>query len=145
MTTRALWQSSAAAMLLLASACSLLLPERHTAPQPAVLEHYGDAAQVTVPETAPAGVPATVQVVSYGGGCIREGFTDVVTEGMTVDVRPFDFHTTGEKVVCTAELALFRRDVQLRFDQPGTATIRIHGRRMPGEEPVTITRTLIIQ
>jgi hypothetical protein len=32
MTTRALWQSSAAAMLLLASACSLLLPERHTQP-----------------------------------------------------------------------------------------------------------------
>ena len=142
---RALIPIAAAAALLLISACSLLLPERSAEEQPAVLEHYGDPARVSVPDSARAGEPFTVELASYGGGCVRKGRTDVANEGMTADIRPFDYHNTARNVVCTAELSLYRHDVTVRFDRPGTATIRVHGRRMPNGEPVVITRTVVIR
>ena len=129
----------------LASACSTLLPEHHDEQQPAVLEHYGDPPRVTAPASVLVGDPVTVSVTSYGGGCVRKGYTDVVQgERMTVSVRPYDLYVGDGKVVCTDELALYQHDVTLRFDQPGTATIRIHGTRMPGGEPITLTRTVVV-
>lgn len=129
----------------LASACSALLPERPSEQQPAVLEHYGEPPQVTAPASVLVGEPVTVSVTSYGGGCVRKGYTEVVQgQGMTVSVRPYELHAGDGKSVCTDELALYRHQVTLRFDQPGTATLRIHGTRMPGREPITLTHTVVV-
>ena len=143
MKMRHLLTLPAAAGLLAAQACSLLLPDREKR-EAAVLEHYGDPARVTVPQTVAAGVPFTVRVSSYGGGCVRSGGTDVSGQGNTVDVRPYDLRTTGENVVCTSDLKMYDHDVTLSLPTPGTGTIRIHGRRLPGDEPVVIERTVTV-
>jgi hypothetical protein len=100
-------------------------------------------AKVTVPATAERGQPFEVKVITVGGGCVSEGPTRTRTQGMTAEVRPYDVHNGS--VVCTADVRLFEHTATLRFDTPGTATVRIVGAGEPGAGPITITRTVTIQ
>ena len=100
-------------------------------------------AQVTVPATAVRGEPFDVTVVTIGGGCLSKGPTRTRTQGMTAEVRPYDVHNGGP--VCPADVQLYEHTATLRFDVPGTATVRILGAGKPGLELVTVTRTVTIQ
>ena len=142
MTMRALARLGAGVALLAGAGCSVMGADGGE--QPGLIQILPSApAQVSVPQTAPRGAPFTVEVVTHGGGCLLQGPTRVRTSGMAADVRPYDRHTGGR--VCPADVALYRHTATLRFDQPGTATVRIHGRGEPGAESVTVTRTVTIQ
>jgi hypothetical protein len=109
------------------------------------LEFHGTPVEVTVPATAHAGEPFTVHVVTWGGGCTAKSDTDVSVSGRTADVRPYDVTVSDPAVVCPEILRSLPHDVTVRFDTPGTATVRVHGRRAPGSATVVLTRTVDVQ
>lgn len=113
--------------------------------QPSYIAHPGAAAEVDVPATVRAGEPLTVQVVTFGNGCNTAGGTDVVVRGLEANVLPWDLDHSSEKVDCPDLLRTFRHSATVRFEQPGAATVRVNGRRLPGDEAVVVTRTVTIQ
>lgn len=106
------------------------------------LEYHGTSVEVTVPATARAGEPFTVRAVTWGGGCTSRGDTEVRVSGRTADVRPFDVTRVGQDTFCVDILRSLTHDTTVRFDTPGTATVRVHGRREPGSHTVVVTRTV---
>jgi hypothetical protein len=103
----------------------------------------GQEARVGVPARVNAGADFQVNISTYGGGCHRQGDTEVsVSQGTrTVDVSPFD-EVNVEAGVCTQELKTFSHTATVRFEQPGTAVVRVHGVRLQDRAPVTVTRTV---
>jgi hypothetical protein len=134
---RFLTLSAAAAVL---AGCSVLGPDGRE--RPGIIDPSSPGT-VTVPATAQRGEPFTVTVITQGGGCLQRGPTRVSIRGTTADVRPYDVHN-GERV-CPADVQPYEHTATLRFNEPGTATVRVHGRGMPGGEMVVITRTVTIQ
>lgn len=112
--------------------------------QPSYIAHPGAAADVEVPATVRAGEPLTVQVVTFGNGCNAVGGTDVVVRALEADVLPWDLDHSSEKVDCPDLLRTFRHSATVRFEQPGTATVRVNGRRLPGDAPVVVVRSVAV-
>lgn len=106
------------------------------------LEYHGTPVEVTVPATVRAGEPFTVRAVTWGGGCTSKSDTEVRVSGRTADVRPYDVTRVGRDAVCVDILRSLTHDTTVRFDTPGTATVRVHGRREPGSNTVVVTRTV---
>lgn len=82
---------------------------------------------ITLPATAQRGVPFTATVTTHGSSsCTRADGAEVsMQSASTVQVTPYDLVNVAG--VCTADLHPFPREVTLRFDQAGEATIRVHG------------------
>lgn len=138
MTIHRLIGLSAAAAVL--AGCSVLGPDGGE--QPGIIAPSSPGA-VTVPAAVQRGEPFTVKMITQGGGCLSKGPTRVRIRGATAEVRPIDGHSGGN--VCPADVQMYEHTATLRFDQPGTATVRIHGRRLPGDEAVVVTRALTIR
>ncbi|HEX6371964.1 MAG TPA: hypothetical protein VF006_23775 [Longimicrobium sp.] len=137
----------AAAALLLAAACSSLEPPINYPAVPGILElGPSDPPRIEIPGTARVGEAVTVRVTTYGGGCSRAAMMEIESDGAVIDLRPLDHEPPrGENVFCTRELRLLPAESIVFFTRPGTGTVRIHGRRMPGGEAVTLTRTVTVQ
>jgi hypothetical protein len=110
--------------------------------QPAYLVDDQEA-RVEVPARVNAGADFQVNVTTYGGGCERQGETEVsVSQGTRMaDVTPYD-ETNVAAEVCTDILKMFSHTATVRFEQPGTAVVRVHGLRLQDKAPVTVTRTV---
>jgi len=135
----------AVAALTLAAGCGITYADYGSEPRPAVIDLGApDAPQVVVPREVRVGVPFTVRVTTFGGGCVDKGFTEVAAGASEADVRPYDFHPTDENAPCTRELRSHLHEASVRLEQPGTGTVRVHGRRMRDGEPVTVTRAITI-
>lgn len=100
-------------------------------------------ARVVAPARVNAGASFQVNVTTYGGGCERQGETEVSVsqQARMADVRPYD-ETNVAAEVCTDILKMFSHTATVRFDQPGPAVVRVHGRRLQGKAPVTVSRTV---
>lgn len=109
------------------------------------LEYHGTPVEITVPATAEAGVPFTVRVATWGGGCTAKDDTEVTVSGSTANVRPYDVTATGRNAVCPDILRTLTHETTVRFDKPGTATVRVHGRVEPGSRTIVIKRTVAVQ
>jgi hypothetical protein len=110
--------------------------------QPAYLVDDQEA-RVVVPAQVTAGAHFQVNITTYGGGCERQGKTEVSVSQptRTADVTPYD-ETNVAAEVCTQELKMFSHTATVRFEQPGTAVVRVHGVRLQDKAPVTVTRTV---
>jgi hypothetical protein len=98
-----------------------------------------------VPDTVQAGASFTARVITYGSSsCTRADGADVRVQGSVAEITPYDLHATGN-AVCTADLAPFSREVQLRFGAPGTATVRVLGRPVQGAPPQVVERTVVVR
>lgn len=105
-----------------------------------------DAFLVEAPSTATAGQPFTVAVTTYGGGCIREDTTLVDVSDHRADVVPYQRVYRGlANSVCTLELRVTRRQVQVVISQTGQATVRFIGRSSPGDSLVLAERSVSIR
>lgn len=138
------WMATA---LLAAGGCARAVSGVDADPDAAILAFYGEPAVVTVPETATAGQPFTVEIRTYGGGCVAQGTTEVSVSALTAHLRPRDVRSRTA-TVCTADLRLYRREAFVRFNEPGRATVRIYGVRQDRDvdrEPLVITRTVIVR
>lgn len=141
---RTLLRRTGLAALALAAACS---PAEPGAPvrELGYIEYYETPVEVTVPATARAGAPFTIRVVTWGGGCTSAGDTEATVSGAAADVSPYDLRVDDPGVACPDILRSLAHEAALRFDTPGTATVRVHGRREPGTDVVTVTRTVTVQ
>ncbi|SRR6266446_8029989 len=114
-------------------------------PRPAILQFYSDPVRTDLPDTVTVASAFTVSVRSYGGGCTSQGETEAEVEGLLATIRPFDLVLTDPNVVCIQILRVFEHVATIRFDQPGMATVRVVGRREPGDEPLSVDRTLVVR
>ena len=115
--------------------------------RPGVLQFYDDLLQVQLPATASVGAPITVTVRTYGGGCIRMGPTWTSVRGLVAVIEPLDSVVSRlpPNWGCTAELGLLEHEATVQFAESGAATVRILGRREPGDSPLSVERTIVIQ
>ena len=111
---------------------------------PAILLFYGDTSSVSLPAAARVGVPFSITVVSFGGGCIAHGETELTVHELEAEVRPHRYEAVRlpPNVACTMELRIYRDTVSVEFGEPGEATVRIVGIRRPGDTPYLIERRL---
>lgn len=115
-------------LLLIATACA-----DSTASGPGWKIDYGVLAQpplalLTLPDTVTVGTVISANVATVGSSsCTRPAGIAVAGAGTLLQtLTPRDSVATGH-VACTDDLAMRPHPVQLRFDEPGTATIRIRG------------------
>ncbi len=108
------------------------------------IEFYNDPVIVQLADTVSVTKPTTMSVITYGGGCVRKGPTEVSIDGLDAVVEPFDsVHVAAE--ACTLELSRFLHEVSLQFAERGTATVRVIGMTEPSNMVLTVTRTVVIQ
>ena len=111
---------------------------------PGNLIYVGDTARIEIPPHATVGVPISVAVTTVGDGCYREGPTHVAVQGLTADLAPFDYRTEGSGV-CPSIYREFRHEASLTFSAAGPAVVRIHGMRQPRDEPLVLTRSVVVE
>jgi hypothetical protein len=112
------------------------------------IEHYGDPVHVTIPADVEKSQAFTIEVITYGGGCISQGNTEVQVDGLEAVVAPYDHDVSyqlPEDTVCTAELRLFTHRASIRFDRIGTASVSVYGMKKPGREIVTRRYTVEVR
>lgn len=115
--------------------------------RPSVLGYaHGTAPNIVAPDTVQAGVPFSVTVTTYGGGCIMPGETATIRSTSTVEVRPFEwFVAAGQNVACTDDLRILPHTVSVTLPTPGTATLRVIGRQQPEGATISLERLLVVR
>jgi len=112
----------------------------------AVLDDAGShhLRSLVAPDSARAGVPFTVRVTTFGSSsCTRADGAEVRVAGSVAEIVPFDRHAGGMRA-CTDDLASFPRDVAIRFDAAGPATVRVRGAALNGT-PSVLERTVVVR
>lgn len=83
---------------------------------------------ITSPDTVTAGQPFQVTVTTVGpNGCWRAAGAEMAVQSSLASITPFD-RVEGE--VCTQALVSLPHTLQVQFNTPGTATLRVYGRRV---------------
>jgi hypothetical protein len=130
--------------------------QRRATSQPApqqearILGHLGDEALIA-PATVMAGKDFQITVTTTGGGCERAGDTGVILSNDSATVMVYDFTTaTHPDVACTMIFKRLQHTVTLRFTKPGSALIRIWGRKVgsdtgPIGAPTVIERSVTVK
>ena len=108
------------------------------------IDHYGDGVRMELPTSVGAGDEILVRVLTYGGGCTAKGDTDVVQRSLSVTITPYDHEPAGS-VVCSALLRVHWHEAVIAFENRGVANVTIIGKRRPGDELVTVSRSILIE
>lgn len=97
----------------------------------------GDATEgsLEAPGQVRVGERFTATVTTVGlDGCWEPLGEDVSVEGLRAEIVPFDTDATEEGVACTQALVFLDHPVELSFEEPGEAVIRVEGRRVVGPD-----------
>lgn len=109
---------------------------------------------VTAPDTVLAGIPFQVTVSTWGrAGCWHPDGALLAGGPLAPAITPFDFVRTdldGHPVACGPELVRLHRTVHVLLPVAGTATLRVHGRRIvdwatQASEPLTIEKAIAVR
>lgn len=143
---RSILRLAGCAAILALPACSALTdPDDNATRRPGILEFYLEAPVVSLPAEVRAGQRFTVTVTTHSpSSCTDKGDTRRSVSGLTAEVRPFDIHYSGEGISCADMASLLTHEAELVFSLPGTATVRVHGIRVPSEEEVVVIRTVTV-
>jgi hypothetical protein len=79
-----------------------------------------------------------VIVSTESGGCTKAVETEVKVDGLRAEIRPYN-QTRRElwtTTICTLVLVTNYREIPLRFDTPGMATIQVFGQSEHGPEMI---------
>ncbi len=108
----------------------------------AILVDYGDTTTVTLSTSVRVGVPLSITVTSFGGGCITRGETESTVRGLEAEVRPYRYEIVRlpPNMACTDEFRIFQHTTSLQFGEPGDAHVRVLGLRRPGDAPYVVER-----
>ncbi|HEU4562711.1 MAG TPA: hypothetical protein VFS20_33080 [Longimicrobium sp.] len=110
------------------------------------VEFHADPVRIVAPATVQAGVPFTVQVTTYGGGCVTQGDTEAAVTGSEAQVTVYDMvYEPRPNEGCTMELRMFEHTATLQFAQAGPATLRVRGWKEPAGQEITLTRQIVVQ
>ena len=90
-------------------------------------------AVITAPDEVKAGVAFEATITTTGPAiCWRADGADTQVSGNVAVVTPYDFSPENEDVACGAAIISLPRTVQITFDSPGEATLRVNGRKVVG-------------
>jgi hypothetical protein len=106
------------------------------------ISFYHDPVVVEAPRDVVRGQTFAVSVRTYGGGCVKQGPTNVAIAGGRAIVTPYDVDTGAS--LCTTELRLYTHEAMLRFDDTGTMTIAFRGLRQPEGTQIVEERTVVV-
>ena len=70
-------------------------PSSSTRLNPERIAHFGEGPTIELPAAAVVGEPFAVVITTFGGGCIEQGPTNVVSSGRRIDIRPMDVSRSG--------------------------------------------------
>jgi hypothetical protein len=97
---------------------------------------------ILAPRSVQAGSVFRVTVSTFGStGCIRPDESQVQLTGSVVDITPYDSVWSNDPP-CLPGWQAYPRSLELRFDQVGSALIRLHGRGF--DRTLTLERTLAV-
>jgi hypothetical protein len=103
------------------------------------------ASPVVLPEVVEVGIPFSATVYTLGSGsCTRPDGAEVEIRGQVAHVTPYVRQAVGD-VVCTDDLVTQPREVRLRFDTPGEAVVRVHGRPWRTDRPGHFDARIMVQ
>lgn len=125
--------------------CSSTAPAGEARVPGSLLGYVGDTALITLPARASVGTPVTIRASTFGDGCYRQGETEVSRNGLAAEIAPFDYRQEGAGVICTHQLREFPHQAVVTFDTPGQAVITIRGLEQPGDRPVVLTRSIVVE
>ena len=133
------------ALLLLLVACKSPGDPGTTERRLAHIIHPGVPSGITAPTSAPANTPIAVDVVTFGGGCVRQGETEISSRGLEAAIRiyQYEYHPKSNEG-CTAELRVDHNALTVQFSVPGTAMIQVAGLHHSSNTPVTLSHAVTV-
>lgn len=110
---------------------------------PAIVEHYGTVATLSVPSATEPDGTAVVEFTTFEGGCIGSAPVQVSVRGRQAVIRPYQAgYRPSPDAVCAEVLRVARHLVTLRFSQAGPSQVRLVGRKEPGGATVVLARPI---
>jgi hypothetical protein len=112
---------------------------------------YSNTGTIAAPDTIERGNSFDVRIETFGGGCTRStAGADLALNGQVAEIRPHNVTEIQRGTVCTADLLFLYHVVAVRFDLPGTATIRVIGQRQDAttgtsDVPDTLERRIVVR
>ena len=91
---------------------------------------------LTTPDTVQAGESFEVEVQTAGpNSCYEADRVETEQDALLIEVTPYDRDRTGEDgLQCPQEPIIIKRTLNLQFDTPGEALIRLNGQRVIGND-----------
>ena len=114
----------------------------------AVIHYYSDSIFSLAPSEVAIGDSFAVSVRSYTEGCTTSGMTLKYASGLTGSIEPYDNYPVKKRDpdnICHLGVAYALHAARFAFQERGTATILIHGRREPGGARITGTKQIQIR
>jgi len=138
--------ASAVGLLVALLGCVATDPRPILERRPGVLSIGGEPS-VTAPAEGAVGVPIPVTVITWGGGCARQGPTEAHVTALTADVTPYDsvYVALPPNMACTADLRSYTHTATVAFAAAGVAVLRVHGWSEPAKAMIVVERTVQIR
>lgn len=95
-----------------------------------------DADDFTVPDSAEAGRPFTVTVLTLGGGCAQKADTEVRIDGSTAVITPYDHVSDGD---CATYSVYNEHNANVVFGAVGDGRVILRAVDV-NRDPVEVTR-----
>jgi hypothetical protein len=111
--------------------------------QVGAISFYSEPVTVEAPDTVAVNQPFAVLVRTYGNGCVSQGRTQLVLNGLQATVTPYDVHDGGD--ICPDILRMFDHEVTLTFEEAGVGVVTFRGRREPEDTMTTETRVVQVR
>ena len=130
------------------TACDLITGNGNQV-EPALIRLGGQIAILEMPDTVARGVPFTVRVQTFGGGCTREAArTEAKPVPTGVEIRPYNRTSTGTH--CLTVLLYLYHTSTLSLNTSGSATVAVVGAQRgvsssPQTEPARLEHTIFVR
>lgn len=96
---------------------------------------------IEAPSAVSRGQSFAITVSTFGNSCVSPAGADVVIDGLTATITPYDVVAGG---TCLDYLKPYPRALQLSFGQAGEAIIRVKGRSFYQPGLVAVERSLVV-
>ena len=106
---------------------------------------------LVAPDTVQSGVPFTAIVSTFGPStCWWEAGAEMSLEPAAATITPYDRTLETEDGDCPDSYRFLRREVELRFEHPGVAVLRVTGRKVLGSNfdrstPTTVEKRIYVK
>ncbi len=94
-----------------------------------------DFEPLTAPDTVQVGESFEVEVRTVAAnGCYEADRVETERDALLIEVTPYDRDQTDAETACPHVIGLLKRTLDLQFDAPGEALIRLNGQRVIGSD-----------
>lgn len=94
---------------------------------------WGSRPALVVPASVESGVPFTVEATTaLPNACWQAGQHDTTLEASVATITVYDQRSNAD--LCALVFSWATRQIEIQFDEPGPAMIRLVGRRVSGNE-----------